>query len=56
VAEQAHISYNSAQAAIAELEKGKIVRELTGKQKGRIFACDPVLDAIFNRKDAFETT
>jgi Fic family protein len=56
VAEQAHISYNSAQAVIAELEKGKIVRELTGKQKGRIFACDPVLDAIFNRNDAFETT
>ncbi len=49
ISEQAHMAYNSAQAALAELEQLGLVYEVTGKQRGRVFACRPVLDAVFGR-------
>jgi Fic family protein len=47
VAHRAHITKNSAQAALDELEARGIVYEVTGRQKGRVYACAPVLSAIF---------
>jgi Fic family protein len=47
VSRNANMSYNSAQAALEELEREGIVREFTGKKKGRVYACEPVLKAIF---------
>lgn len=47
IAAQAHISYNAAQAALLEMQQQGIVREMSGKQKRRVYGCTPVLDAIF---------
>lgn len=55
IAKAAHISYNSVQAALHELEKDGIVREFTGRQKGRVYACDPVLNAVFGRQYSTHT-
>jgi Fic family protein len=47
IIDRAHLAKNSVQAALDELEMRGIVYEVTGKQKGRVYACSPVLNAIF---------
>jgi Fic family protein len=46
---QAQMSIGAARAALNELTQLEIAREITGKRKGRVYACDPLLDAIFER-------
>lgn len=50
IADEAHMSINSAQAAMNELGEHGLVYEVTGKQKGRVYACRPVLNAVFGRR------
>jgi Fic family protein len=47
VAELANLSYVTANTALNILEGKGIVREITGKRKGRFYACDPILRVIF---------
>lgn len=47
LSERANMAYNSVQPALGDLEAMGIVYEITGKQKGRVYACRPILDAIF---------
>ncbi len=52
ISDRAHMAIHSAQSAVAILEQQQfmglpIVRELTGMQKRRVYACLPVLSAIF---------
>ncbi len=47
LSKSAHVSLNSANAAIEFLIGQNLVFEITNKQKGRVYACRPVLDAIF---------
>lgn len=49
ISEQANMSVGAARTALNELVQLEIAREITGKRKGRIFACEPLLDAIFER-------
>lgn len=49
IAQQANISINAVQAALDEFQERGIVYEITGKQKGRVYACRPVLQAIFGQ-------
>jgi Fic family protein len=39
-------THPTAKAAIAVLEEQKILREITGRQWGRFYVCQPVLDAL----------
>lgn len=39
-------THPTAKAAITAMEQGKILRELTGRQWGRVYVCQPVLDAL----------
>ena len=47
VTRQARMARHSAQKAVDLLQEHDIVYEMTGKEKGRVYACRPVLDAIF---------
>ncbi len=49
ISEQANMASNSVQTALNELQQLGIVYEVTGRQKGRVYACRPVLDAVFGR-------
>ena len=49
IAEQTNMSINTVQAALDEFQEQDIVYEITGKQKGRVYACRPVLQAIFGQ-------
>ena len=49
ISENAKISVGAARTALNELEQIEIAREITGKKKGRVYACDPLLDTIFER-------
>ncbi len=49
ISDQAKMSVGAARAALSELEHLEIAREITNKKKGRIYACEPLLDAIFER-------
>jgi Fic family protein len=40
-------SYHTVRTALEDLEGRDMVYEITGKQRGRVYACVPVLDAIF---------
>jgi Fic family protein len=42
-------SYHTVRNALDDLEARGIVYEITGRQRGRVYACIPVLDAIFGR-------
>lgn len=46
VAQRANMTINTAQRALNTLLEHDIVYELSGKQKGRIYACRPVLGAL----------
>ncbi len=53
IADRSRMSINSAQVAMNELGELRLVYEVTGKQKGRVYACRPVLNAVFGgRRDA----
>lgn len=39
-------THPTAKAAITMLEKNQILKEVTGRQWGRLYACSPVLDAL----------
>lgn len=56
IVEQARLGHNTAQTAIVDLQKLGIVYELTGRQKGRVYACRPVLRAIFGASSASDGT
>jgi len=47
VTRQARMARHSAQKAVDLLQEHDTVYEITGKEKGRVYACRPVLDAIF---------
>ncbi len=49
IGEQTNMTHNSVQTALNDLQRLNIVYEITGKQKGRVYACRPVLDAVFGR-------
>lgn len=49
ISQGSRMSLGATRAALHELEELEIVREITGKERGRIYACDPLLDAIFER-------
>lgn len=49
ISEYAQMSIGAARASLSELEELEIAREMTGKKKGRIYACEPLLDVIFER-------
>lgn len=49
IAKHAAMAYNSAQSALIDLQERGLVREITGKQKGRAYGCKPVLDVVFGR-------
>jgi Fic family protein len=42
-------SYHTVRGALRELEDRGMVYEITGRQRGRVYACMPVLDAIFGK-------
>ena len=44
LAERAHLTVHT---ALDDLQQRNIVMELSGKQKGRIYGCRPVLNVIF---------
>jgi Fic family protein len=48
IQERANISsYHTVRSALRELEDQGMVYEITGRQRGKVYACMPVLDAIF---------
>lgn len=47
VARRTGLSYGSAKGAVETLETRGIAREITGRKKGRAYACSPILNAIF---------
>ncbi len=49
VSRGANVALNTARTAIEELESLDMVREVTGKGKGRTYACEPLMQAIFER-------
>jgi Fic family protein len=55
ICRRANMSWNSAQAALEILQEKKIVAELTGRPRGRVYACRPVLKAIFGTDLKLET-
>lgn len=50
ISRRANMAWNSAQAALDILQDIGIVTEITGRQRGRAYACRPVLSAIFGRE------
>lgn len=51
IAEQANMAYNSVRSALNDLERREMVYEITGRQRGKVYACIPVLDSIFGAED-----
>ena len=47
ISEIINLKHTSIQPALDDLQAMNLVYEITGKQKGRVYACRPVLDAIF---------
>lgn len=41
-------SYHTVRSALEDLEAQDMVYEITGRQRGKVYACIPVLDAIFS--------
>jgi Fic family protein len=55
IVDRTSMSTNTAQAALNELIARALVYEVTGRQKGRSYACAPVLDAVFGRSSVATT-
>jgi Fic family protein len=49
ISDEAKMSLGTVRTALAALEHLEIAREITGRRKGRVYACEPLLDAIFER-------
>lgn len=49
ISERGNMSLGAVRSALSDLEELEIVHEVTGKKKGRVYACAPLLDAIFER-------
>jgi Fic family protein len=49
ISDRINLLHTSIQPALNDLQAMGVVYEITGKQKGRVYACRPVLDAIFGR-------
>jgi Fic family protein len=47
ISDRANISLGAVRAALEDLQGMDTAREITGKQKGRVYACEPLLKAIF---------
>jgi Fic family protein len=47
ICDVANMAHTSVQPALDDLRDMGVVYEITGKQRGRVYACRPVLDAIF---------
>jgi Fic family protein len=43
-----HLAWNTIQAALADLAELGIISEISGKQRNRVYACAPLLDAIYS--------
>lgn len=56
IGDGANISLGAARAALEDLEDMGVAREITGKQKGRVYACEPLLDVIFADRRASART
>lgn len=49
IADRAKITHNTVETVLEDLIREDLIMELTGKQKGRVFACRPVLMAVFGK-------
>lgn len=49
ISDSANMSIGAVRTALSELENLEIAHEITGKRKGRVYACEPVLDIVFGR-------
>jgi Fic family protein len=49
ISESGNLSLGAVRSALSDLEELEIVYEVTGKKKGRVYACTPLLDVIFDR-------
>lgn len=47
ISDRASISMGAVRAALEDLREMGTVREITGKQKGRVYSCEPLLKVIF---------
>lgn len=45
---QAGVAYHTARSALQELEDRGLVYEITGRKRGKVYACAPILEAIFS--------
>ncbi|MEQ1935416.1 MAG: hypothetical protein ABL962_16275, partial [Fimbriimonadaceae bacterium] len=48
VADHAQLSFATAQSAIVTLQGLGLLREISGRQRGRVYACTPLLNALFD--------
>ncbi len=55
IVDRSSMTHNTVQAALNELMERSVVYEVTGRQKGRSYACSPVLDAIFGHMEPRRT-
>jgi Fic family protein len=47
LAKEARFSQQTAQQSLSDLERAGVVREISGKRKGRVYICQPLFDAIY---------
>lgn len=52
IVDQADMADNSVRSALEDLEGRGIVYEITGRRRGKVYACIPVLNAIFSPEAA----
>ena len=45
---QAGVAYHTARSALQDLEDRGVVYEITGRKRGKVYACAPILEAIFS--------
>ena len=50
ITDKTGLSHNAVQSALATFDENGLVYEITGKLKGRVYACRPVEEAIFGRQ------
>ncbi len=50
ISQRANVSVGAVRTALDELQEMEVVQEISGKKKGRVYACDPLLAIIFERE------
>lgn len=45
---QVGVAYHTVRSAIQDLEERGVVYEITGRKRGKVYACEPILEAIFS--------